>query len=273
MMRREVAVAAAVMAIGSCAPRPRPPCCVAPAADDAMTVRSPAFAARSPRRLAADVSVVRIAPGLWVHTTTAPADQGIGAYPANGMLLETPDASVLIDTGWNDAQARTLLDWARDGLHHPVRRAVVTHFHDDRLGGTAALRAAGVDVRGLALTRELALREGNPAPDSVPGLAERPWSDAAGFEVRYAGPGHTRDNVVVWFPAQRVIFGGCLVKSDTATTVGNVRDADVEAWPRTVAAVRAAYPAVRLVVPGHGRVSGPGALAHTEELIATKAPR
>ncbi|HET7230136.1 MAG TPA: subclass B1 metallo-beta-lactamase [Longimicrobium sp.] len=238
-----------------------------------MSVGSPVYAPRQVRQLAADVRVARVAPGLWVHTTTAPPDQGIGAYPANGMLLETADGSVLIDTGWNDAQARTLMAWARDALHRPVRRAVVTHYHDDRTGGINALRGAGVEVRGLALTRELALREGNPAPDSVPGLAERPWSDPAGFEVRYAGPGHTRDNVVVWFPAQHLLFGGCMVKSDTATTVGNVRDADVAAWPRTVASVRAAYPAVRLVVPGHGRVSAPDALTHTEQLIGTKAPR
>ncbi|HEU4561125.1 MAG TPA: subclass B1 metallo-beta-lactamase [Longimicrobium sp.] len=236
---------------------------------DLMGVGSPAYAPREVRQLAPDVRVARLAPGLWVHTTTATL--GGVLIPANGMLLETADGSVLFDTGWNDAQAEALMAWARDVLRHPVRRAVVTHFHEDRLGGIGALRRAGVDVRGSEMTRQLAERAGTAAPDPIIGLEVEPQGDpSAGYEVRYAGPGHTRDNVVIWFPGQQAIFGGCLVKSDTATTVGNVRDADVAAWPRTVATVRGAYPAVRLVVPGHGRVSGPQALTHTEQLIATK---
>lgn len=266
MWMRSAAVLAAILLPG-CTP---PPCCVAPAADEppgVMAIGSPEYAPREVRQLAPDVRVSRLAPGLWVHTTTATLGRAL--IPANGMLLETSDGSVLFDTGWNDAQAEVLMAWARDVLRRPVRRAVVSHYHEDRLGGIGALRRAGVDVRGSELTRELARQAGTAAPDPIVGLEVEPQR-AAGYEVRYPGPGHTRDNVVIWFPAQQAIFGGCLVKSDTATTVGNVRDADVAAWPRTVATLRAAYPAVRLVVPGHGRVSGPAALTHTEQLIATK---
>lgn len=71
-------------------------------------------------------------------------------------------------------------------------------------------------------------------------------------------------------PRQRVLFGGCLVKADTATTVGNVADADVRQWPASVARVRARYPRARLVVPGHGAVGGASALRATEALIAAK---
>ena len=246
-----------------------PAASVAPAdTGDLMAIGSPAYTPREVRQLAPDVRVARLAPGLWVHTTTATL--GGALIPANGMLLETPDGSILFDTGWNDAQAEVLMAWSRTVLHRPVRRAVVTHFHEDRLGGIGALRRAGVDVRGSEMTRALAERAGTAAPDPIIGLEVEPQSSPAGYEVRYPGPGHTRDNVVIWFPGQQAIFGGCLVKSDTATTVGNVRDADVAAWPRTVAAVRAAYPAVRLVVPGHGRLGGPEALTHTEQLIAAK---
>ena len=102
--------------------------------------------------------------------------------------------------------------------------------------------------------------------------ASAPRTDASGFELFYPGAGHTADNVVAYFPAAGVLFGGCLVKSDTATTVGNVADADVDAWPQTVARVRARYPEVDRVVPGHGAVSGPAALTVTEALIAEKGP-
>jgi metallo-beta-lactamase class B len=99
-----------------------------------------------------------------------------------------------------------------------------------------------------------------------------PRRDPAGFELYYPGAGHAPDNLVVYFSGERVLFGGCLVKSDTATTVGNVADADVAEWPRSVARVAARYPKAIVVVPGHGAVSGFTALAVTEKLITDKGP-
>jgi metallo-beta-lactamase class B len=225
--------------------------------------------------LATDVLVRRIAPGLWEHVTLGPG--AYAGYPGNGLLLETPDGgAVLFDTGWTDAQTDALLRWTA-GRGHPVRRAVITHAHIDRLGGLGALRARGIPAAGLALTalrarRERLLPPGVPAPDSVPGLSAAAVRDGAGFELFYPGAGHAPDNVVAYFPAQRVLFGGCLVRADTATTVGNVADADVDNWPRAVARVRAAYPDARLVVPGHGAVGGVSALAWTERLVTEKGP-
>jgi len=235
----------------------------------ALAACAPTAAPAPELRLSDEVQVQRVAPGLWVHTTWEELP-GIGPYPANGMLLETPEGSVLIDTGWNDAQTDTLLAWAaREG--RPVRRAYVTHAHDDRLGGIGALKRAGVPVEGSALTAAFALQAGGPGPEVLEGLDSSPVR-RDGVELFYPGPGHTRDNVVAWFPRQRVLFGGCLVKADTATTVGNVSDADVPNWPRSVAAVRGRYPGTRIVVPGHGAVSGPSAFRVTEEIVETNGP-
>ena len=217
-------------------------------------------------KLAPDLLVRRIAPGIWQHVTLNDAQ-----IPANGVLLETADGgTVLFDTGWTAAQTSALVEWAQRTLRRPVRRAVFTHSHSDRAGGRAVLAARGIPIASLALTRKLLEREGAPLPDSIPGLTAGPVRDPSGFELLYPGAGHTSDNIVVYFPAQRVLFGGWLLKADTATTVGNVADADVEHWPRAVARVRATYPEVRTVVPGHGAVSGATALPWTERLITEK---
>lgn len=234
---------------------------------------APAAAPEPETRLSADVQVRRIAPGLWVHTTWMPLGDGT-PYPANGMLLATPDGSVLIDTGWNEAQTDTLLAWAaREG--RPVRRAYVTHAHNDRMGGIAALRRAGVPVQGSTLTARIAQTEGLSGPDVLPGMdvpmEGEPLRQGL-VELFYPGPGHTRDNIVVWFPRQHVLFGGCLIKADTATTVGNVADADVPNWPYAVRRVREAFPGPRVVVPGHGALSTHRAYGVTEEIVRTKAP-
>lgn len=247
------ALAALALALGACTPPP------APAPEPEI-------------RLSDDVQVRRIAPGLWVHTTWLPLGNGT-PYPANGMLLETPEGSVLIDTGWNEAQTETLLAWAaREG--RPVARAYVTHAHNDRMGGIPALRRAGVPVQGSALTVQLAPEEGLAAPDVLRelqlGTDAQPLA-AGPVELFYPGPGHTRDNVVVWFPRQRVLFGGCLIKADTATTIGNTADADVPNWYHATRRVRETYPGVRMVVPGHGAVSSYRAYTVTEQIVTAHA--
>lgn len=246
-MPRYAPLLLAALAAAGCAPRATQP----PAAE---------------ARLAEDVTVRRIAPGLWVHTTVGRVDGS--AVPANGMLLETEGGSLLVDTGWDERQGALLLDWASRTLGRPVRRAVVTHSHRDRTGGAAAMRRAGVPVVGLAATARLT---GGGAVEAIPGL-ESAAAAVEGAEVYFPGAGHAPDNVVVYFPRQRVLFGGCLVKADTATTIGNVADADVPGWPGVVARLRGRYPAAATVVPGHGAVSGPDALRVTEALVRDRGP-
>jgi beta-lactamase class A len=101
-------------------------------------------APRADAWLTPDVRVRRIAPGLWVHETLGPAP---GQVPANGMLLETAEGSILFDTGWSGAQAEVLARWAADEVGRPIRRVIATHSHDDRLGGARALRASAFPWR------------------------------------------------------------------------------------------------------------------------------
>ena len=69
--------------------------------------------------LAADVSLRKIADGVWLHTTLS--DSATGSYPANGLIIRAGSQSVLIDTGWNDRQAALLIQWADRVLAAPMR--------------------------------------------------------------------------------------------------------------------------------------------------------
>src|SRR5688572_11921413 len=76
-------------------------------------------------RVAHDVLVRRLAPGVWLHVSLGvfPGPGGRTWYPSNGLLLDAPDGgTVLIDTGWNDTQTAALLDWAERRHRRPVRR-------------------------------------------------------------------------------------------------------------------------------------------------------
>ncbi|NOJ92111.1 subclass B1 metallo-beta-lactamase [Corallococcus coralloides] len=211
--------------------------------------------------LAKDVRVRRIAPGVWIHITNAGKDWGGTA--ANGLLVEDGDASILVDTGWTPEQSKALLTWAKDTLHHPVRAALVTHFHIDRTGGIPTLDAQDIPVHAREDTALRAGKQGNPVPS-------KRLTDAQDFgplSVFFPGAGHTPDNLVVMHPASGILYGGCFIKDARAKTLGNLEDADVAAWPASFKAARAHFPNARTIIPGHEQPGGLELLEHTEALL------
>jgi metallo-beta-lactamase class B len=215
---------------------------------------APGFALQDMQRLSDEVYVARLAPHLWVHTTVGTLPDGT-LYAANGMLLEEGDHSILFDVGWTTEQAHTLLNWARNTLKHPIEKAYVTHFHNDRLGGVPALEAEHIPVFGTSATLGLATRAGQPIPDHSISVPSTPLAVAKDADILFPGAGHTLDNIVVDFPAEHIVFGGCFVKAANAEGIGNTADADLKAWPDSLKRMQEAFPKTKFAVPGHGPIT------------------
>jgi metallo-beta-lactamase class B len=177
----------------------------------------------------------------------------------------------MVDTPWDESQTERLLDWAEESLGVPVTHAIVTHSHQDNMGGIDVLHARDVATYGLGLTARLAREQGLAPPNHVFSSEMDLELGADVVEAWFPGGGHTRDNIVVWLPARRVLFGGCLIKSASARNMGNTADADMEAWPSSVQAVRERYPQARIIVPGHGAPGGDALLDNTLRLLAEHA--
>jgi metallo-beta-lactamase class B len=211
----------------------------------------------SMQRIGQSVWVARLAPGLWLHTTTAIITEGGSVYyPANGLILENGHSSVLIDTGYLPEHAEVLLRWSRQVLRRPIAQAVATHFHRDRTGGIPTLQAAGIPTLAHPLTIELARSHGAAVPTTAADFVRDTARLSAACELFFPGAGHTRDNIVVWLPQQQVLFGGCFLKSVTSPDLGNVADAVVADWAGSAQRARARYPTRKVTVPGHGTISG-----------------
>ena len=214
------------------------------------------------------ISLVQIHPNVWVHTSWHTLDGGT-RYPANGLLVRDGDGLLLVDSAWGADATAALLDSVATQIGLPVRRAVVTHFHDDRVSGADVLRDRGVEVFATALTRRLAAAEGAAVPaETLDGL-DTPGDTVrlGAVEVFYPGAGHTADNVVVYVPAAGVLFGGCAVHEVARQTAGNTADADLTAWPASLRRLRERYPDSALVVPGHGAVGGRELIDHSIALV------
>lgn len=86
------------------------------------------------------------------------------------------------------------------------------------------------------------------------------------LEAFYPGGGHTIDNIVVWLPKSKILFGGCLVRSLESKSLGYVGEAHIEQWSDSVKRVLAKYSEAKLVIPGHGKFGDIELLNHTEKL-------
>ena len=220
-------------------------------------------------RIDKTVWVRRLAPGLWLHTTTGQIEPGF-YYPANGLVLERPQGSLLIDTGYTPGQAETLLAWSGRVLKRPITEAIATHLRNDRTGGIDGLRRHGVRTLAHPATCALAKAHGVLEPQPIAdfqGDAHRLDDDC---ELYFPGAGHTCDNIVAGLPQPRVLFGGCFLKSVTSSNLGNIADAVVDDWAGSLERARTRYPDAILAVPGHGTISG-DAFARTHALLAAPA--
>jgi glyoxylase-like metal-dependent hydrolase (beta-lactamase superfamily II) len=221
-----------------------------------------------------DLQITRLADGVWLHTSWQVLPGGT-RYPSNGLLVREGDALVLVDTAWGEQPTRDLLAWIVRELKLPVSRAIVTHAHDDRMGGAPVLAERNIPMFSHPLTGPLAAKQGWPRPTSLATLsAAGSVTNLGAVEVFYPGPAHTVDNLVVWIPRAKILFGGCAVKELRSRTLGNLADADVAAWPQAIRRVQQRYAGAGiLVVPGHGEPGSPELLRHTLVLCDSPQPK
>jgi len=186
---------------------------------------------------------------------------------ANGLIYQSGDSVIIIDTPWNDNQTLKLLNWIRNSLKADTKAVIVTHWHADCMGGLQEVHKSGINSYALDQTAEIAKSKQLPAPEFlfsdslVISLNHKP------VKMMYFGGGHTKDNIVVWLPDEKVLFVGCMVKTMNWNTLGFTSDADLESWPHTIEKVLKYFPDDLIIVPGHGEPGGKGLLRHTLTLF------
>ncbi len=210
-------------------------------------------------------AVTKIAPGLYAHTSFKQYRDAI--IPSHGLVVSTKEGVVLIDTGWGNEPTEQLLAWVKTNLQRPVKLCIPTHFHDDKMGGIGALQAQGIPVVTSELTAELAAQNGTGTPDKTFATDTTFTVGGQRFAVYYPGGGHTADNLVVYLPKHKVLFGGCLVKDLQTTNLGNTADADIANWPKAIQKLQLRYPKAKVVVPSHGPWGDQTLLNHTLKLL------
>ena len=188
-----------------------------------------------------------------------------GLVDANGLVFIKNKDAYILDTPWTVKDTKKLIKWIKDRGLTP-KGAIISHFHTDASNGIDYLNSIGVKTYAGHLTNQLLKAHQRTTATST--ITQSTYSLAEGsIEVYYAGPGHSRDNIVVWLPEQKTLFGGCFVKSLASKNLGNIADADLTRWPSSINNILSKYPDIQYVVPGHGAVGDAGLLTHTAHLV------
>lgn len=213
-----------------------------------------------------EVEFRELADGVWLHTSYKTLPE-YGRVPSTGLLVRGDGGLVLVDTGWNDEQTEQIVQWAATTLRAPILLLVVTHAHDDKMGGVAVLESKGIRTYALDATNKAAVARHLVPTRSTLALDGDVGRLAGAVEVFYPGAGHTEDNVVVYVEHAKVLYGGCLIRPGASRSLGNTADADIDHWDAAVESVKERYGSAAHVVPSHGPPGGIELLDHTIALV------
>lgn len=187
-----------------------------------------------------------------------------GLVEASGLVVIDGVQAHMIDTPWTTQATKELLDWLQT-KDLTLKSAVVTHFHEDASNDLPLLNELKIKTYATSLTNKL-LKSKNKEVSSEE-ISSNVFEIVDGtVSVFYPGAGHTKDNIVVWLPKEKILFGGCFVRSLQAKSLGNTADAVISDWPHSIVNVINRYPDIEIVVPGHGKVGDLSLLTHTKKL-------
>lgn len=203
--------------------------------------------------------MTEVAPG--VHAYVQPD----GSWMINNTGLVTgAGGHLLVDTTSTEARNRALLAAVERVAPGAPRAAVNTHHHGDHTYGNWLLPEQ-TPIIGHVTCREDLLAAGLVAARLLTGpdygdLTVRPpdvtFTDTLTLHLgerevvlRHVGPAHTRSDVIVWLPAERVVFAGDIAFAGGQPFLG---EGSLAGYPPALAVLRELEPEV--LVPGHGPV-------------------
>ncbi len=213
-----------------------------------------------------DIELVHVKDSFYMHTSWYDFS-GFGRFPSNGLLRIKNGKAIMMDTPPSSELTRQMCEFLNDSMQVKVVKVITGHYHIDCLGGLAYLHKQGVESVSCKLTQKMCRK--NNLPETVIGFKRKLCFDFENEKVicRYFGGGHTEDNIVVYFPENKILFGGCLIKSFNSKNLGNTKEAVLEQWDKTILKILKKYPEIEYVIPGHGEFGNAILLRHTIELV------
>ena len=211
------------------------------------------------------LSIQKLTDNTYIFTTWKTLNET--TFPSNGIYIVADTGVIMIDTPWDTLQVEPLLDSIKKRHNKKVLYCIATHFHEDRTGGFDILKRKGIKTYSSLQTLQLCRNKNEKQ-------AQRYFKKDTVFtsgkilvETFYPGHGHTEDNIVLWIKNEKILYGGCFVKSIENNSLGNIADANPEEWKKSLTKTIQKFPKPKYIIPGHFGWQSTKALKHTLKLI------
>jgi len=209
------------------------------------------------------LEIDEIEKGVFLHKSYSEV-HGWGLVSSNGLVVVNEGKAFIVDTPWSNQDTENLVKWIRS-RNYELLGSISTHSHEDRTAGIKWLNDNSIATYATTLTNNILRNEGKEqAVHSIKGNEIELANDL--LEVFYPGGGHTIDNVVVWLPKSKILFGGCFVRSLESKGLGYTGEAHIDKWSSSAERAISNYPKAKTVVPGHGKIGDINLLEHTKYL-------
>lgn len=211
------------------------------------------------------LKITPLTPNFYVFTTYKNYNGVL--FPSNGMYVITEKGAIIIDSPWDTTQFEPLLDSIKLKHGKSVVYCIATHSHEDRTGALQYFKLKGIKTYTTQFTDEISAKRNEKRAafiiknDTTFKLGE------ITFETYFPGAGHTPDNIVIWFNAEKILYGGCFIKSTDANDLGNLADANVKEWPHSMQKMINRYKKPKYVIPGHQSFKSVKSIKHTLKLL------
>ncbi len=237
-------------------------------------------------RLSDDLEIREILPDAFVVTHWFP-------WGGNSLVVLIGESdAVFVDTPYTPEATEVVLDWIAERFGDRSFVEVNTGYHVDNLGGNQALVSRGIPILGSDKTASLLRARGEATreltvnwlqdaenksyrerhatieyvePTHLFRLPEGHELIVANelVQVTFPGETHAPDNVVVYFPERKLLFGGCMIRAGSG--LGNTADANMESRKSAIEQLRVLECVA--VVPGHGIRFDPGVIDNTISML------
>lgn len=84
----------------------------------------------------------------------------------------------------------------------------------------------------------------------------------------YLGPSHTEDGIFVYFPQEKILYGGCILKEK----LGYIGSSNLVEYPKTLQKLKGLHLDIDTIISGHwSPIHGPELIDHYLALLAKNA--
>jgi metallo-beta-lactamase class B len=186
----------------------------------------------------------------------------------------------VVGATWTPKTAERLATEIKKITNKPIKEVINTNHDLDRVGGNSYFKSIGYKIIAIKLTRDLLLKEGKHSVEIARNETDFPNIDIVlpdvvfegdftlqGGNIRglYLGPSHKPDDIFVYFPKEKVLYAGCILKEQ----LGNMDGADLVEYPKTLQKLKRLNLPITTIISGHmSPIHGPDLIDKYLDMLA-----